>query len=82
MVDYNTRVCCHCRLLGQLMLVRTWVPDILKSSQQIFFLGMNKEVFEMIFKDIKAKALRMHTWKGTKKTKIPRTHSKYIKVEI
>ena len=26
------------------------------------FLRMNKEVFEIIFKDIKAKALRMHTW--------------------
>jgi hypothetical protein len=43
---------------------------------------MNKESFDMIFKEIEAKAARLHTWKGTKKTKIPRTHSKYIKVII
>ena len=30
---------------------------------------MNEEVFEMIFKEIKAKAVRIHTWKGSKKDK-------------
>ena len=35
---------------------------------------MNEKVFEMIFKEIKAKAVRIHTWKGTKKTKVQQVH--------
>jgi hypothetical protein len=46
---------------------------------------MNEGSFVMIFKEIEAKAARLHTWKGPKETNIQKTekrHSKYIKVII
>jgi hypothetical protein len=43
-------------------------------------IGKAKEYLDFIFEEIKEKASRIHTWKGTKRTVRHQSRKKYLKV--